>query len=72
MKGRRIERDAVVRAIEAQVECAGSLRALARRWGISAGHLSRVVRFEKLPGDAVLKHLGLRMVITYEPDVEAR
>lgn len=68
---RLLDIEAVIRAVRAQAECAGSLRALGRRWQVTAAHLSRVVRKQKAPGDAVLRHLSLREVSRYEP-AEAR
>ncbi len=63
---RRLDIEAVLRDIRRSVTAAGSLRKLARDWRISPGHLSRVLRKEKAPGDAVLVHLGLREVVRYE------
>lgn len=65
----KLDRDAVHRAIRAQIECAGSLRALARRWDVTPGHISRILNFKKAPGPLILRQLGLRQIEAYEPAV---
>jgi len=42
-----------------QIERKGSLRALARKWNVSAPYLSDILRGRRNPGPKVLKHLGL-------------
>lgn len=49
----------------------GSLRAAARVVQIEAGYLSRLQNGLKLePSDDVLRKLGLRRVVTYEPRIK--
>jgi hypothetical protein len=64
--------DTVLREIRRRARLAGSLRALAREWDICPGHLSRVTRKQKNPGPDVLKHLGLRELVTYVADEKER
>jgi len=46
----------------------GSLRAVASALGVDVGYLSRLYRGEKNnPGEALLRKLKLRRVVTYEP-----
>lgn len=45
--------------------CCGGVRAFSRESGISAGHVSRVIRGEKEPGPKVLGWFGLRAVTRY-------
>lgn len=42
-----------------------SQNGVAKRMGISTGHLSRVLRGEKQPGEKVLRFLGLKQVVCY-------
>ena len=53
-------------AINTAIECAASLRALAASWGISPAYLSDVRTGRRAPGDSILKHLGLKRVVTVE------
>lgn len=45
---------------------AGSLRALARSWGVSAAYLSDVLAGNRTPGPSILKRLGLSRVVRVE------
>lgn len=57
--GRMIDNlDSVLLALWYCVEQAGSLRALARRWKLSAAYLSDVKNGRRAPGPSILKHLG--------------
>lgn len=63
--------DGLVAYLRLEVDRAGGLNALGRKWGICSGHLSRVLRKQKIPGPVVLARLGLRERIEYE-DVRAQ
>ena len=49
-----------------RAETIGGQNRLARAMQVTNGHLSRVIRGEKMPGPKVLRYLGLREVVTYE------
>lgn len=54
--------------IDAMVRLFGSLRRMSEMLGIDVGYLSRLRSGEKTdPSDEILKTLGLRRVVTYEP-----
>lgn len=57
----------VVKLLGREIEKAGSLRELSRRWSVSAPYLSDVINGNRSPGPAILKHLGLRKAEHYEP-----
>lgn len=61
--------DGLLAYLRLEVDRAGGIRPLARRWSLTAGHISRVLRKEKMPGSIVLARLGLRERIEYEVDV---
>lgn len=46
-------------ALRGKVEAAGSMRAHAREIGVSPSYLNDVLNGNRLPGPAVLAHLGL-------------
>lgn len=52
--------------LKAECEKVGGLRCWARAHEVDPGHVSRVIAGEKNPGEAVLKPLGLKMVLSYE------
>ncbi len=52
--------------IEAEIERAGGLRALAREWRISPSYLCHVIGGRTKPGDGILRHLGLVKVVAYQ------
>lgn len=54
----------VIARVRGEVERAGSIRALAREWGVTHAYLCMVLSGKKPPGDKVLKLLGLRKVET--------
>jgi DNA-binding phage protein len=64
--------DGLLAFLRLEVERAGGLNALGRKWGICSSHLSRVLRKQKIPGPVVLTRLGFRERIEYEPDVRRR
>lgn len=45
---------------------AGGIRALARRWDLSAAYISDVIRGKRAPGQSILDHLGVIRVVRYE------
>lgn len=53
-----------------RIEAAPSLRKLAASWGVSPSYLVDLRLGRRDPGPAILKHFGLRRVVTvtYEPD----
>mgnify|MGYP001571901368 CR=1 FL=1 len=61
--------DGLLAHLRLEVERAGGIRPLSRKWGLCAGHISRLLRKEKIPGPVVLARLGLRERVEYEPDV---
>jgi hypothetical protein len=58
--------DGLLAYLRLEVDRAGGLNALGRKWGICSGHLSRVLRKQKIPGPVVLARLGLRERVEYE------
>lgn len=68
----RVSLDWVLAHINGLVMRAGSLRALARTWDISAPYLSDVLLGKRNPGPKILKHLGLRchVVVTRQYSYE--
>lgn len=63
----RIDTVPLAARIDALAEQHGSMRAAARVLGVDAGYLSRLRRgVKKEPGDALLRKMGLRRVVTYE------
>jgi hypothetical protein len=61
--------DGLLAHLRLEVDRAGGVRPLSRKWGLDAGHISRLLKKEKMPGPVVLARLGLRERIEYEPDV---
>lgn len=56
-----------VRAVVSRMAMrAGSLRALARSWGVSAAYLSDILAGNRTPGPSVLRHLGLTRTVRVE------
>jgi lambda repressor-like predicted transcriptional regulator len=55
--------------VEAEVQRAGSMRALAREWGMSVSYLSDFLAGRRGPGPQILDPLGLVqvVVVSYEP-----
>ena len=49
----------VHRMIEREVDKAGGIRALARKWRLSAPYISDVLKCRRHPGPSILKHFGL-------------
>jgi hypothetical protein len=64
--------DGLLTYLRLEVDRAGGVNALGRKWGICSGHISRVLRKQKVPGPLVLARLGMRERIEYEPDVRRR
>jgi hypothetical protein len=58
----------VRRDVRIYIERAGSLRALAKQWGVCPALLSDLMNGRRRPGPKILKPMGLRVVktITYE------
>lgn len=53
--------DAVLERIAGRVETFPSMRAAARRWGVSAPYLSDVLLRRRAPGPKILRHFGIRV-----------
>lgn len=64
--------DGLLAHLRLEVDRAGGMRALARKWDITTGHISRLLRKEKRPGPIMLARLGLRERIEYEADVRKK
>lgn len=58
--------DGLLALLSHEVDRAGGIRPLSRRWGIDCGHISRVLRKERQPGPIILKRLGMRERVEYE------
>jgi transcriptional regulator with XRE-family HTH domain len=54
----------VISRVRAKVSEAGSMRELARRWGVSISYLSDILNGRRAPGVTILGHLGLERVKT--------
>lgn len=52
--------------IRTAVKSIGSLREAARRWNVSAAHLSDCLNGRRRPGPAVLKHVGYERIVTVD------
>lgn len=59
--------DEVRKMVEARAGEVGTMRALARAWKVSPAYLSDVINGKREPGPAILKALGLRRLMVYEP-----
>lgn len=63
--------DEILRRVQQELEKAGGLRALARKWKLSAPYISDVLRCRRHPGPSILKHFGLvalrEVIVRYEP-----
>ena len=61
--------DQVLALLRAECDKAGSIRAWARKHGVSAMYVSNVLRSKQEPGPAICKPLGLtretKTVVTY-------
>lgn len=60
----------LIQAIAAECRRRGSQKALAQAWDISEQYLSDILNERREPGDLVLQKMGLRKVVTYEPQRE--
>lgn len=56
----------VIKMIRGEAEKVGLQKDLAKKFGVSAQYISDILNGRREPGDAILKPLGLRRVITYE------
>jgi hypothetical protein len=54
----------VVTLVQAEATRLGSMRALAREWGISPAYVSDLLQGRRAPGPKILGPLGLRAVRT--------
>jgi hypothetical protein len=57
----------VQKALTDLVKRVGSQRAAAAFLGISSPHMSELLRETRRPGERVLKRLGLKKTVVYEP-----
>lgn len=46
----------------------GTMRSLAKRYGVTAGYINDLLKHRRMPGPKILKHFGLkrRTVFVYE------
>lgn len=56
----------VISLVRAKVAEVGSMRELARRWGVSMSYVSDLVNGRRAPGAKILEPLGLERVKTVE------
>ena len=62
----------VVQAVRVAIECAESLRALAKKWGVTPSYLCDIQHNRRVPGPKILRHFGLeRNVVVYYTRTEA-
>jgi transcriptional regulator with XRE-family HTH domain len=64
----------VIALVAAQAKEAGSMRELARRWGITVSYVSDLLNGRRAPGPKILGPLGLERVkrIEYRPVKKSR
>ncbi len=55
----------VIDLVRAEVVQAGSMRKLARQWGMSPPYLSDVLKRYRPPGPSILSNLGLQRHVDY-------
>ncbi len=60
MSEREVSLAVVLDLIRGAVGAAGSIRALARKWDVSAAYLCDVLHERRGPGKSILRHLNLR------------
>lgn len=60
-----------MKMIRMRARRAGSLRSLAKEWGLSVSYLSQVLNGKKLPGKKILDRLGLDVPEVYQLKVPA-
>lgn len=54
----------LMRLVRAAIAEAGGVRPLARKWGVSPAHVCDMKRGFRRPGPRVLRHLGLKKVVS--------
>lgn len=54
----------VIQRVKKEIERVGSLRGLAREWGVTPSYLCDIVNGRRAPGPKILTPLGLRWVKT--------
>lgn len=67
MSGAMLDRRAALAMLRARVKAAGNQRDAAKALGISQQYLSDVLSGARPVSDRLLRRLGLRKVITYQP-----
>lgn len=69
MKPKTVTAERIRELLEFDITSYGGVRKLAKRLKLSPAHVSDVRHGKRHPGPTVLRHLGLRKVvtITYEP-----
>lgn len=60
---RKVILETVLTRLEEEIKRAGSLRACARKFGVSAAYLSDVRRGFRHPGVKILRRLGIRRTV---------
>jgi hypothetical protein len=56
----------VIDLVRAEVEKAGSYRALGAKWGVTPSYLCDLLQGRRAPGPKLLRPLGLERVVTVE------
>jgi hypothetical protein len=67
-----MNQDEVIKILRKHIEGAKSLRALARKWSLSAAYLSDVMLKKRFPGKKILHKIGLQAHIKVTRTFEAR
>ena len=60
-------REQVIARLRAKCEVIGGQNKWAAKYGISSQYISDVLRGRREPGEAILKSLKLKKVVTYSP-----
>ena len=65
---RRLTLKDVLALLRKEADAVGSQKELAAKLGVTAQYVSDVLNGRREPGEAILKPLGLRKVISYESE----
>jgi hypothetical protein len=61
------DKEKILRLLRAAIDASGNQTAWARRTGVNEGYLSQVLNGRVEPTDRLLRHIGYRRVLAYEP-----
>ena len=67
---KRLSLQDVVAQLRKQANEAGSQKLLAEKMGVTPQYITDILKGRREPGEAVLKPLGLRKVVSYESEGE--